>query len=146
MSKMGTTRMPLNYKGRTLGVLVLVAVQLLIGFVHVGFGFWLLSAQDTLAFLGSPSSTAIYSIYTISFGASTLLFTTGLWLQKSWGWLGTVAVALFIIIADSLTLLALPSIPGIPKVAGLGEIPYSILLMLYLLTPQIRKQYLTRKN
>ncbi|MCW4019277.1 MAG: hypothetical protein NWF00_11470 [Candidatus Bathyarchaeota archaeon] len=45
--------------------------------------------------------------------------------------------------ADSLVLLNLPSVPGIPRLAGVGEIPYSILVLIYLLEPKIRKQYLT---
>jgi uncharacterized membrane protein (DUF2068 family) len=83
----------------------------------------------------------VYSIYTIAFSMLTILFAIPLWMQKRWGWIGTVAVALFVIIADSLTLLDLPSIPGIPKFAGFGEITYSVGLALYLLQSHIRAKY-----
>ncbi len=144
---MGTARAPITYKGKRFGVLVLVAVQLLIGVIHSFFGFWLLSAQGAASFLGSAvSSGFIYSFYTVSYGMLNLVFAAGLWLQKNWGWWGTVAVAVFVIVADSLTLLNLPSIPGIPKFAGFGEIPYSVLVLFYLLEPQIRKEYSVAKK
>jgi len=46
---------------------------------------------------------------------------------------GKRALMVFVVVADSLTLLDLPSIPGIPKSVGFGEIIYSILVMIYLL-------------
>jgi hypothetical protein len=135
---------PFEYKGRTLGIVALVAVQVLIGFVHVVFGFWLLVASwaaPLVGVVGSFSAGDIYSIYTIIFGFLTLLFAVPLWLQKRWGWVGTFAVLIFVVAADSLTLLDLPSIPGIPKFAGFGEITYSILVIAYLLQAHIRAKY-----
>jgi hypothetical protein len=37
--------------------------------------------------------------------------------------------------------LNLPSIPGIPKFAAATEIAYSLLLILYLLLPHVRKKF-----
>lgn len=142
---MGTAGAPITYKGRRLGVLVLVGAQLLVGVIHVAFGFWLLSAQDA-ATNTTLNQGLIYSVYTVLFGLLTVVFAVGLWLQRSWGWWGTVAVAVFVIVADSLTLLDLPSIPGIPKFAGFGEITYSVLVLFYLLEPQIRKEYSIAKK
>ncbi len=133
-------RGPPAYKGRNLGLVILVAAQLLIGVVHFIFGVWLLSAQTPASFLGA-SSGAIYSIYTVAFGVSTLVFAAGLWGQRRWGWVGAVSVAVFVIAVDLLTLLALPSIPGIPKFAGYGEIPYSAIVFLYLMQGYIRQKY-----
>jgi hypothetical protein len=132
------------YKGRSIGIVVLVAAQVLVGFIHVVFGFWMLSAPHTGPFagiLGSSSGPDIYSVYTIIFSLLTLLFAAGIWLQKRWGWVGTVAVAVFVIIVDSLTSLDLPSVPGIPKFAGFGEITYSVLVLLYLSQRHIRIRY-----
>jgi len=72
----------------------------------------------------------------------TVVFAVFIWQGKKAGWVGTIAVSLFVIVADSLTLLDLPSIPGIPKFAGFGEITYSILIMIYLCTRQVRAKYL----
>jgi len=138
---------PLEYKGRALGIVALVASQVLIGFVHVLFGFWLLVASRGAPFVsvvGMTSASGIYSVYTSIFGFLTLLFAVPLWLQKRWGWVGTFAVLVFVVVADSLTLLDLPSIPGIPKFAGFGEITYSILVMVYLLQAHIRAKYKIR--
>ena len=53
----------------------------------------------------------------------------------------------FIIIADSLRMLNLPSVPGIPIIAGFGEIPYSIIVVAYLLQGHIKREYgLRTKN
>jgi hypothetical protein len=141
---MSTTRVPITYRGRSIGIVVLVAAQLLVGFIHIVFGLWLLSSPRIVPFvgiLGSSSGPDIYSVYTILFGLLTLIFASGLWLQKSWGWIGTVTVAVFVIVADSLTLLNLPSVPGIPKFAGYGEITYSAIVVAYLLQAHNRAKY-----
>ncbi len=143
---MSSTHTPITFKGRNLGVAVLVAAQLLIGVIHVVFGVWLLSAPRIVPFLGAASNPDIYSVYTVIFGLLTLIFAGGLWLEKRWSWVGTVAVALFVITADTLTLLDLPSIPGIPKMAGFGEITYSILILLYLSQTYIRAKYKITKT
>ena len=127
-----------TYKGRSLGIVTLTVAQLSIGAIHVFFGLLLL-AFENLSFL---PSTAVYDIYTIIFGLLASVFGVFIWQSKKLGWVGTMAISLFVIVADSLTLLDLPSIPGIPKFAGFGEITYSILIIAYLCTSQVRKKYL----
>jgi hypothetical protein len=142
-----TTNRPPLFKGRNLGIAVIVAAQVLVGVIHVIFGFWLLSSTPIGPFagiLGASSGPDIYSVYTIVFSLLTLGLAVPLWLQKRWGWAGTVAVLGFVIIVDSLTLLNLPSVPGIPKFAGFGEISYSVIVILYLLQAHIRAAYKIR--
>jgi uncharacterized membrane protein (DUF2068 family) len=119
----------------------LVAVQLFVGAIHLLFGLWLLSTPRIVPFFGQEPSPDLYSIYTLVFGLLTLVFTGGIWLEKSWGWICTSALSMFVITADSLTLLDLPSIPGIPKSAALPEIVYSLLIILYLFQAQIKTKY-----
>jgi uncharacterized membrane protein (DUF2068 family) len=116
----------LTFKGRILGIVVLAVVQFIIGVIHVFSGFLLLSASPTVQL------SEIYSIYTLAFGLLTLIFAYGLWLGKNWGWNGTVAVSMFVLVADTLALLNLPSIPGIPKLAAAAEIIYSLMVLIYL--------------
>ena len=133
------TKRPIpTYKGRSLGIVVLTAAQLLIGAIHVFFGLLLL-AFENLTFI---QATIIYDVYTVAFGILTMLFAVFIWRGKKIGWIGTIAVSLFVIAADSLTLLDVPSIPGIPKFAGFGEITYSVLIIVYLCTRQVRAKYL----
>lgn len=124
-------------KGRTIGVFTLTVVQFLIGGIHVFFGLWLISATTSI-FLQTTQS---YNIYTLTFGLLVILFTYGIWMGKSWGWIGTVATSLFVTVADALTLLNLPSIPGIPTFAAGTEIVYSLLVLLYLSQRNIRTKY-----
>lgn len=141
---MNNAHPPVEYKGRSLGIVVLIAAQILVGLIHVVFGFWLLTAtmaSSSVGFIGLSSAPVIYSVYTIVFSLLTLLFAVLLWLQKRWGWIGTFAVLVFVIAADALTLLNFPSIPGIPKFAGYGEITYSALVILYLSQAHIRTKY-----
>ena len=141
---MNNARPPFEYKGRSLGIVFLIAAQVLVGFIHIVFGFWLLTAlwiHSSVDIIGLSSAAGIYSVYTIVFGFLTLLFAVLLWLQKRWGWVGTLAVLVFVIVADSLTLLDLPSVPGIPKFAGYGEITYSVLVILYLFQAHVRTKY-----
>jgi uncharacterized membrane protein (DUF2068 family) len=113
-------------------------LQLLIGVVHVFFGFWLLTASVSLVPFSAMESNTVYSIYTVAFGFAAAFFAWGIWLQKNWGSYGTIALSLFVIIADSLTVLDLPSIPGIPKFAAGTEILYSLAIIVYLLQMKIR--------
>jgi hypothetical protein len=127
-----------TYKGRSIGVFVLTIAQLLIGAIHVFFGLMLLVFEN----LSFTQTTVVYDVYTIVFGLLTVVFAIFIWQGKKAGWGGTISVSLFVIVADSLTLLDLPSIPGIPKFAGFGEITYSVLIIVYLFTRQIREKYL----
>lgn len=128
----------ITYKGRSLGIVVLIAAQIFIGAIHVFFGLLLLVFEN-LSFM---QATIAYDVYTIVFGVLTVVFAVLIWQGKKLGWVGTVAVSLFVIVADSLTLLDLPSILGIPKFAGFTEIAYSVLIIVYLCTSQVRKKYL----
>ena len=132
------------FKGKYLGIVVLIALQIIIGFIHVGFGFWLLSSSAAPLAGTTAFGPDIYSLYTVVFGLLTLVFASALWLQKLWGWYGTVTVSAFVIVVDSLTLLNLPSIPGIPKFAGFGEITYSLIIVLYLIQTHVRTAYKIR--
>jgi len=125
------------YKGRSLGIVILTVAQLFIGAIHVFFGFLLL-AFENLLFI---QATTVYDFYTIIFSVLTVVFAVFIWQGKKLGWVGTVAVSLFVITVDSLTLLNLPSIPGIPKFAGFGEITYSVLVLGYLLQAAVRRKY-----
>ena len=61
--------------------------------------------------------------------------------RKNWGWFGTVSVLLFVTTADALTLLNLPSIPGIPKFVAASEVVCSVALLLYMIQPHVRAKY-----
>ena len=133
---------PVVYRGRSLGTILLTAAQLLVGTIHVFFGLWLFvsgSLADSALFV---QFTLVYSVYTLVFGLLTLVFTVEIWLISRWGWVGTFAVSIFVIIADALTLLDLPSILGIPKAAAVPEIIYSVLVLLYLSQTQVRNKFL----
>jgi hypothetical protein len=120
---------PTHFKGRSIGTVAFVALQLLIGVIHVFFGFWLLSSEFPVA---GPVSLP-YDIYTIMFGVLVIVFAALFCQNKAVGWYGTVTVLIFVVIADGLTLLNLPSIPGIPKSAAVTEILYSLAVIIYLL-------------
>jgi uncharacterized membrane protein (DUF2068 family) len=129
---------PATIRGRSIDVAILVCLQLLIGVIHAFFGALLL-AYENFAFL---PTTAIYDVYTVAYGVLTLVFAVYLWQGKRTGWIGTVAVSLFVIAADSLTVLNLPSVPGIPKSAAPLEITYSVIVVGYLLQSGVRKKFL----
>jgi len=131
------TRVP-ALKGRFLGVAVLVAVQLLVGVIHAVFGFALLLGSFSASFLLTPLA---YGVYTLAYALLTLLFAYLVWVGNRSGWLGTVAVSLFVILADTLTVLGLLSFLGIPKFAAFGEIPFSILVIAYLVQPHVKSKY-----
>ena len=131
----------ITYKGRNLGIVILVFAQVIIGAIHVFFGLLLL-VYENFSFL---PATAVYDVYTFLFGLLALVFAFLIWQGKKGGWIGTIAVSLFVIAVDSLTLLDLPSIPGIPKFAGFTEIAYSVLIIGYLLQNRIRRKYFYHK-
>ena len=126
------------FKGRFLGIAVLVAAQLFVGVIHLAFGFVLLLSSFSAVFSLTP---LVYSVYTLVYALLTLLFAYLIWVGQRLGWLGTVAVSLFVIFADSLTVLGLLSFLGIPKFAVFGEIPFSILVVAYLIQPHVNSKY-----
>ena len=127
-----------TYRGRSLGIAVLTVAQLIIGAIHVFFGLLFL-AFENLTFI---SASATYDVYTFVFGLLAFAFAVFIWQGKKWGWVGTVAVSLFVIVADSLTLLDLPSIPGISKFPAITEIVYSLMVVFFLLQPGVRRKHL----
>ena len=136
---------PPGFRGRFFGIVVLVGAQLIVSLIHVVFGVWLLVASnDASSFIFSLGD--VYYFYTFLYGLLTLLFTVGVWYKKNWGWYGTLAVSIFVIVADSLKILGLPSVPGIPMFAGFGEIPYSIIIVVYLLQSHVRTDYKNKQG
>jgi len=127
----------ITYKGRSFGIAVLTAAQLLIGTIHIIFGFLLLASEESII-----KTTAAYDFYTVAFGTLVLVFTLFIWQGKKLGWVGTIVVSVFVSVVDALTVLNLPSIPGIPKFAAPTEIGYSIIVVVYLLQSRVRKKYL----
>ena len=71
------------FKGRFLGVAALVAVQFLIGVIHVVFGFAMLSGSFSVATVSV--TPLVYSIYTATYGLLTLLFAYLVWAGKRLG-------------------------------------------------------------
>jgi hypothetical protein len=130
-------REPLTYRGRSLGITALTVAQILIGTVHIVSGLLLLGFEVALG----TQASIVYDVYTLVYGVLTLIFALRIWQSKKSGWAGTIAVSLFVIAADTLTLLSLPSIPGIPRLAGAFEISYSLLVVFYLLLPEVRKKF-----
>jgi len=110
---------------------------LLIGGIHVFFGLLLLISEN-LSFL---PSAVVYDVYTFFFGLLGLVFAVFLWRGEKVGWVGTVAVSFFVVVADSFTLLDLPSIPGIPKLPAFAEITYSVLVVGYLSLRHVRSSF-----
>lgn len=128
-----------EFKGRILGIAVLVAIQLIIGFIHGILGFTMLLVSFSVA--AFSITQLIYSICTTTYGLLTLFFTYLVWMSNRLGWIGTVMVSLFVIIVDTLTLLSLLTVLGIPEFAAVGEIPYSTILIEYLLQPHVKAKY-----
>ncbi len=133
---MASKHPPLTYKGRSIGILILTSAQLLIGTIHFLIGFALLASENSFL-----KATIAYDVYTIVFGLLILVFGWFIWQGKKLGWIGTITVSIFVIVADTLTVLNLPSVPGIPKFAAPTEIIYSIAVIVYLIQPHVRKKF-----
>ena len=119
---MNKIKTDVTFKNRYLGVVFLVVVQAIVGVIHLFFGLVMISG--IFSFNMYPTLMS-YSIYTLIYGFLTILFTIWLWKQKRLGWIGTVAIALFVITVDSLAVFNVTNFLGIPapKVAAIGEIP-----------------------
>ena len=128
-----------TFKGRFLGIAVLVSVQFIIGVIHVVFGFTMLSGSFSVDALSV--TPLVYSLYTSAYGLLTLLFAYLVWVGKRAGWIGTAAVSSFVVLADSLTVVGLLTVLGIPRLAAVGEIPFSMLVIAYLLQSHVRSKY-----
>ena len=119
---------PASFKGRYLGVLILVLVQFLVGAIHAVIG---------LGLIFSMSGELVYSVYTFLYGIFTIIFAYGLWVGRRIGWLGTTLVSIFVIVVDVSAVLNVSIIPGVPRSAAFGEIVYSLVALLYLFQPKI---------
>ena len=128
-----------TFRGRFIGIAVLVVVQFIVGIIHVIFGFALLSGSFSVA--SYSMMPMVYTFYTLAYGLLVVFFTYLFWKERRLGWIGTVAVSLFVIIVDTLALFDLINVLGIPKTAGLGEIPYSLFILFYLFEDHIRLKY-----
>ena len=133
---MATKRIPITYKGRSIGIIVLTSAQLLIGAIHALIGVLLIAFGASIL-----QATEAYNVYTLVFGLLVIVFAVFIWQGKKEGWIGTIAVSLFVTAADALTVSNLPSIPGIPKFAAPTEIGYSILVIIYLSLPHVRRKF-----
>jgi hypothetical protein len=129
------------YKNRYLGILFLVIIQLIVGFTHIFFGLALISG--IFSFNSYSIAPTIYTVYTLVYGSLTAFFTYLIWKRKRFGWIGTVAISLFVIVVDFLSVFDLSNILSIPapKFAAIGEIPFSILVLAYLLQNHVRSKY-----
>jgi hypothetical protein len=127
-----------SFRGRFLGVVVLVVLQLAVGIIHMFFGLVMLSGSLEVSFTSTP---VVYSLYTLFYGCLTFTFAYLLWIDKRIGWFGTIAVSLFVIVADTLAVLDLFTGLGIPTTAALGEIPFSIVVIAYLIQSHVRTRY-----
>jgi hypothetical protein len=136
----GARRVQVSFRGRSLGITVLTAAQIFIGVVHAFFGLLLLALED----VSNLKPTVAYDVYTVVFGVLVTFFAVLVWQGKKSGWVGTVAVLSFVVVADSLALLGLPTIPGIPKAPAIAEIAYSIVVIAYLCTDSVRNRYLPK--
>lgn len=129
-----------TFRGRYLGILVLVIVLSIVGFVHVFFGLALISGN---LHFGSYSTALIYSVYTFVYGFLAVFFSYLLWKEKRTGWIGTVSILIFVIVVDTLAVYNLSNILNVPapNFAAIGEIPFSILILAYLFQDHIRSKY-----
>ena len=84
-----------------------------------------------------------YSVYTLIYGSLSLTFAYLLWINKRSGWIGTICVSLFVIGVDLLAVSGLFNILGIPApvFAASGEIPYSLLVLFYLVQDHVRSKF-----
>ena len=130
----------INVKGRFLGIFILVIIQSLIGFIHIFFGVFLLvgSYVPVASFSAAP---LIYNSYTLVYGLLTVFFIYLFWKGKQSGWIGTAAISIFVTAVDILAIFDLFNVLGIPKTAGLGEIPYSLIILFYLSQNHVRSKY-----
>jgi hypothetical protein len=131
----GVKREPITVNGRSIGIAILTAEQLFIGVIHFLVGLLLVFSSAILP------ATITYAVYTVFFGFLVSVFAWFTWQGKKAGWIGTVAVLVFVIVVDTLRILNLPSIPGIPNFAPPTEITWSILVILYMSTKNVRKKF-----
>jgi uncharacterized membrane protein (DUF2068 family) len=101
----------------------------------------LLTASQSIAPLFSLEPSKVYGVYTIAFGFGAVILGYGIWLRRNWGTLGTVGLSMFVVAVDSLAVLDLPTIPGVPKFAAFAEIAYGIIISAYLIQFKISTKW-----
>lgn len=129
-------REPITINGRSLGIAILTAEQLFIGIIHFLVGLLLLVSSSAIQLV-----SLTYDVYTTVFGLLVSVFAWFIWQGKKTGWTGTIAVLAFVIVVDTLRVLNLPSISGIPSFAPPTEIIWSILVIIYMNTKNVRKKF-----
>lgn len=128
-----------TFGGHLPGIIVLIIIQFTVGIIHVFMGFSMLLGNFPIT--SQIMTSTVYCVYTLVYGCLTTFFAYLLWTKNRFGWIGTVAISFFVILVDTLTVFNVLNILGIPKVAGIGEIPYSILVIACLLQNKVRSQY-----
>jgi len=138
---MNRSKKDVTFRRRYLGIVFLASIQFIVGLIHFIFGLALILGY--YSFAAHSMLPMIYSVYTLVYGLLTLFFAYLLWMGKRSGCIGTVAVSLFIIIVDTLAVFDMSNILSIPApiVAAIGEIPFSILIFVYLLQHHVRSKY-----
>ena len=136
MGNLSNFNPPISFKAKYVGILVLTILQLLNGAIHAIIGG---------AFLVLNIGVMEYNVYTLFYGALNLIFLYGLWTGKKSGWIGTILVSIFVIVVDVCATLDIQIMPGVPKTAALGEIVISLTILVFLLQPKIRQQFLKTK-
>jgi hypothetical protein len=126
----------IEVNGKPLGIAIVVSFQVLIGVVHLFFGSLMLASE-----VFPLASAAAYDVYTLLFGLTALVFAVFLWGGVKLGWLGAVALSVLVAVVDSLVLLDLPSVPGVPKSPALVEIGYSLLIICCMSTRGVRSTF-----
>lgn len=137
---MSKTRADVTFKGRYIGLLFLIIIQVFVGFIHVMFSF--ASILELYSFPFSLVLT-VYSVYTLVYGSLSVVFAYLLWMNNRLGWIGTFVVSLFVIFVDLLAVSGLLNFLFIPfpVFAASGEIPYSLLVILYLIQNHVRSKF-----
>jgi hypothetical protein len=123
---------PTSFKGRHLGVLILVIMQFLVGAIHVVIG---------LGLILSVFGESVYGAYTFLYGVFTLFFAYNLWEGRRFGWMGTILVSSFVIVVDVSAILNVSLIAGVPVGAAFGEIFYSLAVLLCLFQHKIIRMF-----
>jgi len=129
----------ITFRGRYLGVTFFVIVQFIVGIIHIFFGLAMLSGS--FSFASYSVTPIVYSFYTFAYGCFTFFFTYLVWITSRFGWIGTVAVSFFVILADTFAVFNVINFLGIPELAAIGEIPFSIVIILYFLQYHIRSKF-----
>lgn len=144
IADMNRTELPPSFKGEHFGVLILVIAQAVVGVIHVASGLILLLAQGMLP-IPFISVNVVYAVYTFLYGLMTTVSTYGLWQGSNWGWKGNIIISFFVIVVDVFSVLNIPLIAGVPKFAAVGEIPYSLVVVIYLIQPNVRRIFAENK-